>query len=297
MLRGPEQLRVTYSTVRPHEVLVWNGRADGDSRIAHQRQQTFLSGDFANFYPRDNRVASGNQHPKRLVVPLTDVSPPGIVKSASEVGTVAFLIGRSCFPISRLFFRLGFHQNAITAMSLAAAIIGSLLLVGTQSTFGFAACWMTSVALDFSDGQVARLRKTSNSSALHLDHVVDLIKISIISMALGVYFAETAAWLILTFGLSAFLLHVNLNSQLSASLKKGSLAQTEDGSRNGNHFARRFRQQIVTNFLAVTSTTILLLALAPFGNEFLILTYGYLGIVSSLMLTRSALKLRKLPRA
>lgn len=206
------------------------------------------------------------------------------------------VMGLAFFPLSKILSKMRVHEDAVTIASLFAALIGSALLVVGGNPVGFAISWFISVGLDFSDGQIARLNGRANSSALHLDHTMDLLKISLISTAIGIYYSDTTAWVLVMTALAAFLVHVNLNSQLNYALATHSSKGCPPAASRDHSSAVSAVRLVIINLVTVNSFTVLFLMVAPLSHVFLILSYGYLGVTSLIMSTRSAIKLGRLPR-
>ena len=98
-----------------------------------------------------------------------------------------FLYGKPSMILTHFFVYFGINANTVTFLSLVFGVAGSFFFYTRHPGFIFAGILIEfiAVALDCSDGQVARLTHTSSQLGRFLDGLVDSVNFAAIYIALG----------------------------------------------------------------------------------------------------------------
>lgn len=99
----------------------------------------------------------------------------------------------------------------MSALSVVAVLAAALFLVSFQHLALFAIAWVLSIVLDFCDGMVARMSGTANTTAFKLDHFLDLIKFSLVTLAVGMYWDSNEITLILLLSTQVIFIFLVIN--------------------------------------------------------------------------------------
>lgn len=220
--------------------------------------------------------------------------PDGVLRGDVKDNAIVWIMYRLCWPISWTFWRLGFHQHMVTALSLTLAFGASIVLVSRSSPLAFGLLWLLSVALDFVDGPVSRLRNQSNRTALRLDHYADLTKIVVGVLGICVYFDQSAMWMLGFTSMAALLIFTALNHDLAATSQ---VAAGKHANNRGVGVVRHpFARSVILPVITIHGGTVLLLAIAPLSTTIATTVFGYILTVSVLMAFNTARHLRAKPR-
>ena len=75
--------------------------------------------------------------------------------------------------------------------------------------------WFLALLLDFSDGTLARMTDQVGKSALRVDHISDLFKISTIFLGFAMFFNDPMMWVLCFLSSTSYLFYTVLNHELA----------------------------------------------------------------------------------
>lgn len=204
---------------------------------------------------------------------------------------VTWALYRVALPLAWLCNRLGISANLVSGVSLIAAVLGAICLVGLQSQFWFVLLWTISIVLDFADGTVARMSGRANQTAFRLDHTLDLVKITAGLVGVTAYWNTAQLWVIGMLTLASALIFTVLNHDLSCA--SGSVASSKTVRHpTGSRPYRRLLEPLFT----LHAGSLLLLALACLSCELAYAVLSYLLLLCAALAVRVARRLRNLPK-
>ncbi len=214
-------------------------------------------------------------------------------RGSLQENPIVWIMYRISFPLARLFNRLGISANAVSAMSVISALVAAIYLVSAHNLLVFALAWVLSIVLDFCDGMVARLSGTSNKSAFKLDHFLDLVKFSLITLALGIFWNSNGVTLTLLIATQSIFTFLVLNN--------GAAKSSDEHFDKAQGEKKGWRSNSLLNTTVVTAGTfhagqLLLLAFAPLAPWVTILVYLYIFLIGIVMTIRAIRILRLQPK-
>jgi len=219
-------------------------------------------------------------------------------------------------PISMAMYILGYYvaisaaklkitPDQLTWFSLALTIF-SVISLHLQEPLWFAIFWGIAYLLDFADGTLARMTNKIGSKALRVDHMMDLIKISLIFAGFGVYYNELLIWLLSFSAATGYLFYTLLNHELdwvwrvidlNNTLYQNDIFQTAHVQRMGHGLLYRIAKKTYlitrTTFLTIYGQTLMIFFLISMNKQiaYAVFTY-FIGLVGF----QSFLRLRSLNR-
>ena len=116
-----------------------------------------------------------------------------IFSKDSRNNIIVWFCSYACLPLSILLSKLKFSPNFLTFLSFVSMLFGCFYLI-YENNLNFVIFFLLSIALDFCDGQVARIIKRTNKTKFRLDHNTDIIKITILYITFGVILDHTLSW-------------------------------------------------------------------------------------------------------
>jgi len=202
---------------------------------------------------------------------------------------IVWILYRISYPLAHLFWRLHFKANFVSALSVVTALAAALFLVASRNLALFAVAWTLSIILDFCDGMVARMSGTANTSAFKLDHFLDLIKFSLITLAIGMYWDSNEITLILLLSTQSIFIFLVLNQILfkSSNLDPG-VETLPDSKPRSNSF---WKTALIT-MGTFHAGQLVLIAFAPIASWLTIAVYVYILAIGIVMTIRAILILR-----
>lgn len=207
---------------------------------------------------------------------------------------IIWILYRINYPLARLFLRMRIKANYVSTLSVIAAIGAAFFLVVWRNPVLFAVAWVLSILLDFCDGMVARMSNSANLSAFKLDHFLDLIKFSLITIAIGIYWDSNEITLVLLVSTQSIFIFLVLNQTPNKVTGSSQLAENNlDQTPNTNSI---WRTAVIT-VGTFHGGTLVLIAFAPIASWFTIAIYAYIFAIGMIMISRSIRILRLLPKA
>ena len=128
------------------------------------------------------------------------------------------IIYKISYPFALLFKRLGFSPNKVTCFSFFLTLFAFYSLFNKNIYF-FLFFWSFAYIFDFADGTLARMTNNIGNKALRIDHISDLVKITIIFLGFGFYFDTKQIWILVFISSNLYLFYTVLNHELSWNLK------------------------------------------------------------------------------
>jgi phosphatidylglycerophosphate synthase len=128
------------------------------------------------------------------------------------------IIYKTSYPFALLFKRLGFSPNKVTFLSFFFTLFAFYSLFNKNIYFFFF-FWSFAYIFDFADGTLARMTNNIGNKALRIDHISDLVKITIIFLGFGFYFDTKQIWILVFISSNLYLFYTVLNHELSWNLK------------------------------------------------------------------------------
>jgi phosphatidylglycerophosphate synthase len=114
-------------------------------------------------------------------------------------------------PLVKVLLKFNFSPNSVTTMSLLMNIFSCFIIYFTNSIELFVLFNIVSILLDYSDGQIARIKFKVRKNMFRFDHYSDLLKICITILSLDYYYQDYFTSFILTLFLIVFLLYTVIN--------------------------------------------------------------------------------------
>ena len=130
-----------------------------------------------------------------------------IFTPAANNNLIIWILSKLALPISKIFIKFKFSPNFISVLSFILMIISCFFII-EENFMMFLLTFISSIILDFCDGQVARISNKINQSKFNLDHFFDIIKISFIYLSFGILLNQFYSWLFIF--LSYFLFSFNI---------------------------------------------------------------------------------------
>lgn len=119
-----------------------------------------------------------------------------IITPSANNNIIVWLLSYFSLPLSKLFNQLKITPNTLTFFSLTCIVLGCKELINGNFIL-FCSYLVISIILDICDGQVARMSGKVNKSNLDIDHITDIIKISLIFLSFGVLINTKFNWIII----------------------------------------------------------------------------------------------------
>ena len=217
-----------------------------------------------------------------------------VIRGDLSENPVIWFFYRVSYPLALLFWRLHIRANFVSGLSVAAAVSAALLLVVSQNIVLFALTWIISILLDFCDGMVARMSGSANTSAFKLDHFLDLIKFSLITLAVGSYWDSNEISLTLLISTQSIFIFLVLNQTPNKTAGSSQLMETS--------LDRTLHSNSIWKTAAITvgtfhAGTLALIAFAPIASWFTVAVYSYIFAIGIIMTIRLIRILRLQPKA
>ena len=213
---------------------------------------------------------------------------PQIVPSSKSDAPVSWFLYQISLPLARLLWKFNFSANLVSFLSLISAFVAATLLVTGQALFLFCIFWILSIILDFCDGMVARLSNSSNKSSFDLDHFLDLVKFSFITLALGIYWNSNSITLVLMVSIQGIFIFQNMNAIPVRIRQHKGLSD----SRIKKMRSKPFFRGLINSLSTFHAGQLLLIAFAPFASWLTITVYLYILTIGIVMTIRAILILR-----
>jgi len=226
-------------------------------------------------------------------------------KNAIQNNPIAVMLYLAAVPIAVSFKKIGLSPNYVTLLSLVFSLcaLGALAL---ENLLWFLFFWFLAYLLDFVDGTLARMTGQVGKSALRVDHITDLIKISAIFLGFSLFYEDTLIKVLSFVSATGYLFYTTLNheldwvSQLSshvdAQIPKSESVACErpllEGLKSYIKSRRRIKK-IALSFLSILQInghTLLIFFLIPVNYYFavsLLLYFIFIVILQSLLRMRS----------
>jgi phosphatidylglycerophosphate synthase len=119
-----------------------------------------------------------------------------IITPTANNNIFVWLLSYFSLPLSKLFNQLRITPNTLTFFSFICIVLGCKELINGNFIF-FCSYLIISIILDICDGQVARMSGNVNKSNLDIDHITDVIKISLIFLSFGILINTKFNWIII----------------------------------------------------------------------------------------------------
>jgi phosphatidylglycerophosphate synthase len=206
---------------------------------------------------------------------------------------VIWFFYRVSYPLALLFWRLNLKANFVSGLSVTAALSAALFLVIGQNLVLFAVAWVLSIVLDFCDGMVARMSGTANTSAFKLDHFLDLIKFSLITLAIGLYWNSNAITLILLVSTQSIFIFLVINQTPTKAVK---LSQPADPNVKAKKRPNSIWKTAMITLGTFHAGTLSLIAFAPITSSLTGVVYIYIFFIGIVMVIRLIRILRLQPK-
>jgi phosphatidylglycerophosphate synthase len=128
------------------------------------------------------------------------------------------IIYKISYPLALLFKKIGFTPNKVTFFSFFFTLFAFYSLLNKNIYFFFF-FWSFAYIFDFVDGTLARITNNIGDKALRIDHISDLVKITIIFLGFGFYFDTKEIWILVFTCSNLYLFYTVLDHELSWNLK------------------------------------------------------------------------------
>jgi phosphatidylglycerophosphate synthase len=207
---------------------------------------------------------------------------------AVEDNPVLYYLYRIFYPIARLlnFFKLS--PNLITFISLVFALFAATAIIFKDSTLFFL-CWFISIALDFCDGTVARMKNKVSKMAFRVDHTSDLIKIYLIICSNAIYYSDQTIWVISTSSLFFFMSFTLINHDLG--FNRLTITNKTTSAIKSIKLKKIYRV-----FCSINGHTLFIFMLLPISIELSYLVLFYFASLSLFLFFRGSYALTKIIR-
>jgi phosphatidylglycerophosphate synthase len=135
-------------------------------------------------------------------------------KANSDNNLIMKVMYRVAYPFSKVLNKFGISPNVITACSLLSSLFAALSILLHFSYVVFFSFWLISILLDFCDGSVARMSGKISRSALDMDHMSDLLKLSLVILSSAYSLESQSIWVLSFISIFGLLFSDLLNHQL-----------------------------------------------------------------------------------
>lgn len=207
---------------------------------------------------------------------------------ASEINFLILIISYSVYPLTFILVKLKVKPNLITFISLLLAIFASFQFIFGNFKY-FTIFWISSLALDFCDGQVARISKSINKTFFNFDLLSDLLKIFLIILSSAIYYNIEIYWVISCSFIFLFLFNEVLVTYSIHLKKKKSFFQTLVKNRIYVEILNHFKHF----FLQIDAHSHLLFLLLALNLYYAVITIIYMQFVLLLNIFRISYLLMK----
>jgi phosphatidylglycerophosphate synthase len=229
---------------------------------------------------------------------------------------ISEIIYKISYPFALLFKRFGFTPNKVTFFSFFFTLFAFYSLFNKNIYF-FTLFWSFAYIFDFVDGTLARMTNNIGNKALRIDHISDLVKITIIFLGFGFYFDTKQIWILVFISSTLYLFYTVLNHELSWNLKIAFeyFRKTESKKYKLKKKKRGFLILYILNFLKtkpyikkfflifigiffnINGHTLLIFFLIPINIEFAYVFLIYFIILNLLQILNRILELSRLKRS
>lgn len=230
-------------------------------------------------------------------------------KANVQDNIISLLIYRLSFPLATAFIKARLTPNRITTLSLLFTILAFFALVIDKGWILFCLFWVIAVLFDFCDGTVARMTNRVSQSAFRYDHMTDLFKLCLLILGTGLRYNDYVIWALAFSSAFFFMYFVVLSHDLKSAVirAKGVESNTRTAGAESRIRERYWITRLMSRFGAfdsfvavyrnlyvicgtVSSHSLLLFLVLPFGREFAFWLFLYLSIIL-LISIRSRIKL------
>jgi len=206
-------------------------------------------------------------------------------KKAMENNPIQKLLYIVAYPITIIAKNIGFTPNGITFISCFFTLLAFFALV-FNNLVGFIILWLIAYIMDYTDGTLARMTNSKGKTALNIDHISDLLKISLIFLGFALYYNNIIIWVLTYVASASYLFFTVLNHELACNrsvsilkslhktnnkIKNKKLAlKSKDGTKN--HFIKFIKKKpllkqiilsFVSIFLTINGHTLIIFFLIP----------------------------------
>jgi len=214
-------------------------------------------------------------------------------------------------PVAVCFKKIGLSPNYVTALSLVFSLcaLGALAL---ENLLWFLFFWFLAYLFDFVDGTLARMTGQVGKSALRVDHITDLIKISAIFLGFSLFYGDILISILCFFSATGYLFYTILNhelhwvSQLSSTVeaqspKSKSVAYVRPLLKELKNYIksrRRLKTIILSLFsiLIINGHTLLIFFLIPVNYYFAVFLLSYFIFIVMLQSLLRMQSLNSMPK-
>lgn len=225
----------------------------------------------------------------------------------ADVNIVQLIMYRSAYPFAVLLKNLRLSPNLITTLAVIFSILAFAALAFDEGWAWFSVFWGVTVLLDFCDGTVARMTNQVSKQAFRYDHMSDLFKISLLFLGTGLRYDTGLVWTVSVTVLFLFMYFMILNhdvgyiKKLSSLRGPSAISDTEPctshatAGKSKKRIRERYRVVgwlVKFNLLhktfsllwppltTINGHTLLLFFLLPFGLDYAVCSFFYLGFIA-----------------
>ena len=134
--------------------------------------------------------------------------------SAIEYNPILKILYIIAYPIAILARKFNITPNGVTLISCLFTLLAFFALI-LNNLFEFILFWFIAYIFDFVDGTLARLTNSVRKTAFSIDHISDLLKISLIFLSFGIYYNNEIIWALTFIASTSYLFYTVLNHELS----------------------------------------------------------------------------------
>ena len=134
-------------------------------------------------------------------------------QSALLYNPISEVIYVLAYPLVLLFKACKITPNVVSILSLFLTILAFISLCFNNLP-AYILLWFFAYLLDYADGTLARMTNNVGKSALRVDHICDIVKITLLLLGFGLFFNTTAIWILSFLSSSTFLFYTILNHDI-----------------------------------------------------------------------------------
>ena len=238
-------------------------------------------------------------------------------KKAIANNPIQKLLYLVAYPITIISKTLGLTPNGVTLISCIFTLLAFGALV-FNNLFSFLLFWFIAYVLDYVDGTLARMTNSKGKTALNIDHISDLLKISLIFLGFALYYNNQIIWVLTFIASVSYLIYTVLNHELvwnnHASILKDLLKNNNikvsdkksvDKIKQGIKYhlkefikKRPLLKQFILSFLSVFLTinghTLIIFFLIPLEFNFAVILLIYFILLTTFQMIQRFKNLNKL---
>jgi len=230
-----------------------------------------------------------------------------INRPAVKGNVVQFYLYLLAYPLSSFLAKYHIKPNTITFFSLVFAAISFLIIIADNSYIYFSIFWALSIHLDYCDGTVARMTGNLRQSAFRLDHMTDILKISLIILGVGIRYQDFTIWLLSFSSMFVFMYYTIASHELDSYNKIRSSLLVPESLNNKNEIKKnnffvlwvknnRFLSNFYSFFFTLNGHTLLWFFLCAHGILLSKIMLIYFLFLSLFRLKKIVRLLTRLPR-